>query len=95
MVALFRGVIAKCCEGRGSGLLPDHGHPAHGGADLHVQLPGGGGIVVRVSGFLSGFDAKGFTRDGKTHTSNNYSSAARKLDVEVSSAMGGVTVVWK
>jgi hypothetical protein len=53
------------------------------------------GLRVRVSGFLSGFDAKGFTKDGKTHTSNNYSSAARKLDVEVSSAMGGVTVVWK
>ena len=66
---------------------------ALGGVTLAV--PKELGLRVRVSGFLSGFDAKGFTRDGKTHTSNNYSSAARKLDVEVSSAMGGVTVVWK
>jgi hypothetical protein len=66
---------------------------ALGGVTLAV--PKDLGLRVRVSGFLSGFDAKGFSKDGKTHTSNNYSSAARKLDVEVSSAMGGVTVVWK
>jgi len=66
---------------------------ALGGVTLAV--PKDLGLRVRVSGFLSGFDAKGFSKDGKTHTSNNYSSAAQKLDVEVSSAMGGVTVVWK
>lgn len=66
---------------------------ALGGVTLVV--PRNLGLRVRVSGFLSGFDAKGFSKDGKTHTSNNYASAARKLDVEVSSAMGGVTVVWK
>ena len=66
---------------------------ALGGVTLSV--PRDLGLRVRVSGFLSGFDAKGFSKDGKTHTSNNYASAARKLDVEVSSAMGGVEVVWK
>jgi hypothetical protein len=53
------------------------------------------GLRVRVSGFLSSFDAEGFTKDGKVHTSEGYGRAARKLDVEVSSAMGGVTVVWR
>lgn len=66
---------------------------ALGGVTLSV--PRDLGLRVRVSGFLSGFDAKGFSKDGKTHTSNNYASAARKLDVEVSSAMGGVSVIWK
>ena len=66
---------------------------ALGGVTLSV--PRDLGLRVRVSGFLSGFDAKGFSKAGKTHTSNNYAAAARKLDVEVSSAMGGVTVVWK
>jgi hypothetical protein len=66
---------------------------ALGGVTLAV--PKDLGLRVRVSGFLSGFDAKGFRKEGKTHTSNNYSSADRKLDVEVSSALGGVTVVWK
>jgi hypothetical protein len=66
---------------------------ALGGVTLAV--PRDLGLRVQVSGFLSGFDANGFRRDGKTHTSNNYASAARKLDVEVSSAMGEVSVVWK
>ena len=53
------------------------------------------GLRVRVSGFLSGFDAKGFDKDGKTYTSANYASAKRHIEVEVSSALGGVSVVWK
>ena len=66
---------------------------ALGGVTLAV--PRDLGVRVRMSGFLSGFDAKGFDKEGKTHTSSNYAAARRKLDVEVSSAMGGVTVVWK
>lgn len=66
---------------------------ALGGVTLAV--PRNLGVRVRMSGFMSGFDAEGFTKDGKTHTSSNYASASRKLHVEVSSAMGGVTVVWK
>ncbi len=53
------------------------------------------GLRVTVSGFLAGFDAKGFARSGKTYTSNNYASAKRHLEVEVSSAIGGVDVEWK
>lgn len=66
---------------------------ALGGVTLAV--PRDLGVRVRMSGFLSGFDAEGFTKSGKTHTSINYASASRKLDVEVSSAMGGVSVIWK
>lgn len=53
------------------------------------------GLRVRLSGFLSNFDAKGFSEDGKTYTSNNFASARRHIEVEVSSALGGVSVVWK
>lgn len=53
------------------------------------------GLRVTVGGFLSGFDAKGFTRNGKTWTSASYAGAKRRVDIEVSSAMGGVKVVWK
>ena len=53
------------------------------------------GLRVRLSGFLSNFDAKGFSKDGKTYTSNNFASARRHIEVEVSSALGGVSVVWK
>ena len=53
------------------------------------------GLRVTVSGFLSGFDASGFSKEGKTYTSNNYATAKRRLEVEVSSALGGVNVDWK
>ena len=48
-----------------------------------------------MGGFLAGFDAKGFSKERKTYTSNNYATAKRRIDVEVSSALGGVEVVWK
>jgi len=76
--------------------------PADARMDLNMALggvtllaPRDLGLRVRVLGFLSGFDAKGFSKDGKTYTSTNYSSAKRHLELEVNSAMGGVDVVWK
>jgi hypothetical protein len=53
------------------------------------------GIRVRMRGFLAGFNAKGFTKEGKTWTSNNYAGAKRKVEIEVSSAIGGVKVEWR
>jgi hypothetical protein len=53
------------------------------------------GLKVRVSGFLAGFDARGFTKNGKTWTSKNYDKAIRRLEVEVNSAIGGVRVEWR
>ena len=66
---------------------------ALGGVTLAV--PGDLGVRVRMSGFMSGFDAKGFDREGKTYTSANYGSAKRHIEIEVSSALGGVDVIWK
>jgi hypothetical protein len=53
------------------------------------------GLKVRVSGFLAGFTAKGFTKEGKVWTSDNYAAATRRVEVEVSSALGGVKVDWR
>ncbi len=66
---------------------------ALGGVTL--RAPKGLGLRVRVMGFLTGFDAKGFTKDGKTYTSVNYGSARHKVDIEVTSALGGVNVEWR
>lgn len=65
---------------------------ALGGVTLAV--PGDLGVRVRMSGFMSGFDARGFDKEGKTYTSTNYGSAKRHIEIEVSSALGGVEVVW-
>lgn len=62
---------------------------------VNLTAPKELGIRVRMSGFLAGFDAKGFSKEGKIYTSSNYASAKRHIEVEVSSALGGVSVVWK
>jgi cell wall-active antibiotic response 4TMS protein YvqF len=76
--------------------------PADGRIQLNVALGGVKliaprelGMRVQLSGFLAGFDAKGFAKNGKTYTSTGYDSAKRKVEVIVSSALGGVSVEWK
>ncbi len=66
---------------------------ALGGVTL--QAPKGLGLRVRVTGFLAGFDASGFSKQGSTYTSANYAAATRHIEVEVNSALGGVSVVWR
>jgi cell wall-active antibiotic response 4TMS protein YvqF len=66
---------------------------ALGGVTLAV--PRDLGVRVRMSGFMSGFDAKGFEKVGKTYTSTNYGSTKRHIEIEVSSALGGVDLIWK
>ena len=63
--------------------------------EVTLEAPKNLGLRVRVSGFLASFNAKGFDKSGKTWTSSNYASASRKVEVEVTSALGGVSVVWK
>lgn len=76
--------------------------PADGRFSLNMALggvtlvaPRSLGIRVTMTGFLAGFDATGFTKSGKTYTSAGYDRASRHVDVEVSSALGGVRVEWR
>jgi hypothetical protein len=66
---------------------------ALGGVTL--RAPRGLGLRVTMNGFLADFDAEGFSRSGKTYTSAGYEKAPRRVEVEVNSAMGGVTVEWR
>ena len=66
---------------------------ALGGVTL--RAPKDLGIRVTVAGFLSDLDASGFTKSGKTYTSTNYARAKRHIEVELQSALGGVTVEWR
>ncbi|HEY9382918.1 MAG TPA: hypothetical protein VIP80_05320 [Gemmatimonadales bacterium] len=66
---------------------------ALGGVTL--RAPKDLGLRVTLHGFLAGFDAKGFSKSGKTYTSAGYAAAKRKVDVEVNSALGGVSVEWR
>lgn len=79
------------------GAWPAAGHlsleMALGG--LTLLVPKGLGLRVTMNGFLADFDATGFTKSGKVYTSAGYERAARRVDVQVNSAMGGVKVEWR
>jgi len=66
---------------------------AMGGVTL--QAPRGLGVRVTMSGFLADFSGRDFSKNGKVYTSAGYDRAARKVDVQVNSALGGVKVEWK
>jgi hypothetical protein len=44
--------------------------------------------------FLSSFEPVGFVRRGETFQSPNYDRSQRHLDLELSTAMGGIRVEW-
>ena len=62
---------------------------------LTLVVPKSLGLQVVLSGFLADFDGPGFAKRGKTYTSAGYERAARKLSVQINSAIGGVKVEWR
>jgi hypothetical protein len=44
--------------------------------------------------FLSSFEPAGLVRRGEAFQSSNYDSTQRHLDLDVSTAMGGINVDW-
>jgi hypothetical protein len=44
--------------------------------------------------FLASFEAAGLIRRGGAFVSPNYDQANRKLDIELTTAIGGVEVEW-
>ncbi len=59
------------------------------------EAPHDMGIRVQMEGLVAKFEGDRFVRDGKTWTSEGFDQAARKVDIEVRSAVGGVRVEWK
>ena len=62
---------------------------------LTLRVPKSLGLRVTMNGFLADFDGDGFAKSGKTWTSAGYDRAARHVEVQVNSAMGGVKVDWR
>jgi len=74
-----------------------------GDPSMHLTLAVGGvvfkapadmGVRVKMQGVVARFDGARFHQDGKTWTSDGFDQAARKVDIEVRSAVGGVRVEW-
>jgi hypothetical protein len=61
---------------------------------LTLRLPRQVGVRIAMDKFLSGFDPAGLVQRGDAFVSENYDRAARRLDLEITTAIGGVVVEW-
>jgi hypothetical protein len=62
--------------------------------ELTVRLPRKVGLRITMDRFLSSFEPAGLIRRGNAFESPNYSGSARHLDLDLTTAMGGVRVEW-
>lgn len=65
---------------------------AVGGLTLH--LPRQVGVRLSMDRFLASFEPAGLTRRGNAFVSENYDRATRRLDLEITSAVGDVNLEW-
>lgn len=61
---------------------------------LTLRLPRGTGIRLTMDRFLSSFPTRGWTRDGAGYVSSGYARATHRIDIALTSALGGVDVEW-
>jgi hypothetical protein len=62
--------------------------------ELLLRLPRNAGVRLRMDKFLSSFEPVGLVQRGQVFESTNYGQAERHLDLDLTTAMGGVNVEW-
>jgi hypothetical protein len=62
--------------------------------EVALRLPRQVGVRITMDKFLATFEPQGLVRRGTSYLSPGYDQAARHLDIDVTTAMGGVTVDW-
>jgi len=62
---------------------------------LTLVLPKDAGVRIVLDRTLSSFEPTGFTKDGNAWVSAGFASAPRTVLVDVTSAVGGLVVVWE
>jgi hypothetical protein len=61
---------------------------------ITLRLPKKAGIRITMDKFLSSFEPAGLVRRNDAFVSTNYERAERRLDLDLTTAMGGVEVEW-
>lgn len=61
---------------------------------LEVRIPADLGVRIHRESFLASIDADGFERSGRTYLSRNWEDAGRRIDLEITAALGDIDVVW-
>jgi len=62
--------------------------------EITLRLPRRVGVRLAMDKFLTSFEAAGLLRRGDAFVSPNYDSAERRLDIDLTTAMGGVRIEW-
>ncbi len=62
--------------------------------EVALRLPRQVGIRITLDKFLATFEPQGLVRRGTSFLSPGYDQATRHLDIDVTTAVGGVTVDW-
>lgn len=62
--------------------------------ELTLRLPRRVGVRLTLDRFLASFDPAGLVRAGNGFESPGYDRAERRLDIDVTTAVGGVRVEW-
>jgi hypothetical protein len=62
--------------------------------EVALRLPRQVGVRITLDKFLATFEPQGMVRRGSSYLSPGYDQAARHLDIDVTTAVGGVTVDW-
>jgi hypothetical protein len=62
--------------------------------ELTLRLPRKVGLRITMDKFLSSFEPAGLVRRGNTFQSPDYANRNRHLDLDLTTAMGGVNVEW-
>jgi len=61
---------------------------------VELRLPRQVGVRLTLDKFLATFEAEGLVRRGNAYVSPGYDQAARHLDIDITTAVGGVTLDW-
>ena len=62
--------------------------------ELTLRLPRRLGVRIGLDKFLSSFEPAGLVRRGNAFVTPGYDRAERKVDIDVTTAVGGVRVEW-
>ena len=62
---------------------------------LEIRVPESLGVRIRrESRFLSSFDAERLVRTGNVYQSLNWEAADRRVEIDISAALGSIDIVW-
>jgi hypothetical protein len=62
--------------------------------EVTLRLPRRVGVRITLDKFLASFEPEGLQRDGPSYVTPGYATAARHLDIALTTAVGGVKIDW-